>query len=116
MGEEVFAVLGIMLLILFLGGILLLPQFIQHEGLSSAKAFYEEYVDAFVVFLSVILGLAVFAMAVGVYLATKSEQDAYILGAITLLVVRTILSTLDLIIGENVWLVRSLSHLLDLFI
>ncbi len=114
MDGEVLAVLGLILLILFTAGILILPGVAGVEDLRGTKEMYERYVDVVVVFLSAVVALASFVMAVGLYMARRGMKDAYILGAVFLLMVRILLSLLDVAGGTELWLLGSVSHLLDL--
>ncbi len=113
MDPEVVTVIGVALLILIFTGILVAPA-LDIQGMAGARAFYEHYVDIAVVWVGALFALLAFIFAFALYIHTRSPKDAYILGAVFLLLFRSTLGMLDFFAGTKVWLLDSVARLIDL--
>lgn len=115
MEGEVWVIVGLILLILFVSFILTLPNFVTNKGASSFRSFYEEYVDVLVVSLAAAVGLFAVAFGVGILLQGGSLKDLYIFAALVLLALKEVLLFID--VSSNTperWLLSSVAHLFDL--
>ena len=112
MEPEVIVVFGTILVVLVLGFLVVIPQFVASKGLTQASTFYNTYIDAWVSVIAAVIALLAFVVSVGLYLAHRGPEKAYITGALFLLLVRTFISVLEVASNSNI-ITKSLSHLLD---
>ena len=115
MEAEVWIVIGLTLLILFVSFILTLPNFTVSEQASVFRKFYEKYVDVLVISLTAAAGLFAVAFSLGILLQGGTFKDLYIFAALVLLTIKNVLLFID--VASNTpqkWLVSSVAHLMDL--
>ncbi len=115
MEAEVWTVVGLLLIVLFVSSVLTLPNFVGNEQARAFKGFYEKYLDILVVSLTVAVGLFALAFGMGILLQRGSIKDLYVFAALILLTLRNALLFVDLSMNTpEKWLLSSVAHLFDL--
>lgn len=115
MEPEIIAIAGIIVIILFVGIFLYIPDALQDFG-QRAKTFYETYVDWIIVAAAGFIALLLTTTALGFYIAGGDPRDAYIAAAVFIYLVKMALTLIDTLVGQNKFLLATMSHLMDLAI
>ena len=117
MEAELWAVMGLLVLVLLVASVLTIPNFVHVDSASAFKAFYERYLDVLVVSLAAAVSLLALGFGVGFVLPRATPKDVYILAGLFLLAIRSVLVFVESALSRpGTWLVSSVSHLFDLVI
>ena len=114
MEGPVWAILGLLILVLLVAFVLTLPNFVPGGPADLFKGFYETYLDVFVISIATAAALLGLGFAIPIVISRGTSKDLYILSALFLLAIKSVLLIIDTLMATpGRWLLSSVAHLFD---